>query len=50
MSLMWSKEDEHGKKEDESKGGDGVDTMRDIKKINEAKMFACKRAYGCKTW
>ena len=39
------------KREDEAIGGDGVVTMRHMKKkLMEKKLFACKRAYGYKTW
>ena len=39
------------KKEDEATGGEGVVTIRHMKKkLMERKLFACKRAYACKTW
>ena len=39
------------KGEDEAMDGDGIVTMRHVKKkLMEKKLFACKRAYGCKTW
>ena len=45
------KEDEHEKREDEAMDGDGIVTMRHMKKkLMEHKLFACKRSYGCKTW
>ena len=39
------------KQEDEATGGDGVSHHEaHEKKLMEKKLFACKRAYGCKTW
>ena len=41
---------EHGKQEDEVTDGDGVVTMKPHEKKNVMEGFACKWAYGCKTW
>ena len=46
---------EHGsrraiKREDEVTDGDGVVTMKAHEKKNVMERFACKWAYGCKTW
>jgi len=58
-ALSTSKKNEHGakasmeKRERKATDGDGEVTMKTLerkKKCNGAKMFACKRAYGCKTW
>ena len=40
---------EHGKREDEVIDGDDIVTMKTHKKI-VMEHFACKWAYGCKTW
>ena len=41
---------DHGKREDEATDGDGVVTMKAHEKKNVMERFACKWAYGCKTW
>ena len=47
-----AKQSEYRKREDEAMNGDGVVTMRHMKKLKKKLMerFACKWAYGCKTW
>ena len=49
MSTQMSKKASMEKREDEAMDGDGVFTMKTHeKKLME--QFACKWAYGCKTW
>ena len=49
---MTSKKASMEKREEKATDGDGEVTMKTLKEKNvkEQKMFACKRAYGCKTW
>ena len=48
---MTSKKASMDKRENEATDGDGEVTMKTLEKnVMERKVFACKRAYGCKTW
>ena len=50
--TKYEQESEHGKREDEATDGVGVVTMKahDFFLFFVMERFACKWAYGCKTW